>query len=120
MLEYMQQRVNSNAWLVQRGRYVNTAFLLEATPQAWLVTVHGGRIESISNGPFVMPRWTFALRATAESWEQFWQLTPPPGYHDLLAMLRYRRLAIEGDQHPFMSNLLYFKEMLASPRGARA
>jgi hypothetical protein len=120
MLEHMQQRVNGNTWLVQRGRYVNTTFQLEATPHAWLITIHHGRVESISSGPFVMPRWTFALRATFDTWKQFWQPAPAPGYHDLLAMLRYRRLAIEGDPHPFMSNLLYFKEVLASPRDATA
>lgn len=116
MLENLQQRVNDNAWLVHRGRYVNTEFLFEAGADTWLVRIHEGRIESVRSGPFVMPRWTFALRAAKETWETFWQPNPPPGFHDLFAMLKFRTLKLEGDQYPFMSNLLYFKEVIASPR----
>ena len=41
---------------------------------------------------------------------------PPPGSHDLIAMLKTGALRLEGDQHPFMANLRYFKELLALPR----
>ncbi len=116
MLENLQQRVNDNAWLVQRGRNVNTDFMIEAAPSAWLVRIREGRIESVKSGPFVMPCWTFALRATAETWNTFWQPDPPPGFHDLMAMLKFRALRIEGDQYPFMCNLLYFKDVMASVR----
>ena len=44
---------------------------------------------------------------------------PPPGFHDLIAMLKMRALRIEGDQHPFMANLRYFKDLLALPRARR-
>lgn len=118
MLENLQARVNANDWLVQRGRYVNTTFLFEADSAEWLVRIAEGRIESVTPGPFVMPRWTFALRAAAETWNKFWQPTPPPGFHDVFAMLKFRTLKLEGDQYPFMSNLLYFKDVLASPRGS--
>jgi hypothetical protein len=116
MLENLAQRVNSNAWLVHRGRYLSTVFLVEAAPEISLVRIHAGRIESVQNGPLVMPRWTFALRATADTWSRFWQPNPQPGFHDLIAMLKFRTLKIEGDQYPFMSNLLYFKEVMASLR----
>jgi len=43
-----------------------------------------------------------------------------PGLHDLIAMLKTRQLRLEGDQHPFMANLRYFKELLALPRAAVA
>ena len=72
-----------------------------------------------SRGPFVMPRWTFALRASEEAWATFWQPVPPPGFHDLIAMLKTRALKLEGDQHPFFANLRYFKELLALPRPPR-
>ncbi|MFH1604008.1 MAG: hypothetical protein ABIH03_08880 [Pseudomonadota bacterium] len=116
MLEDLAQRVNSNAWLVHRGRHLDTQFLLEVGPAAYLVRIHAGRIESVRTGPFVMPRWSFALRAAAETWDKFWQPHPRPGFHDLMAMLKLRTLKIEGDQYAFMSNLLYFKDVLASLR----
>jgi len=35
-----------------------------------------------------------------------------------MAMIKTRALKLEGDQHPFFANLLYFKELLALPRAA--
>ena len=116
MFEALPDRVNGNSWLVHRGRYLDTQFLVEVGSAVYLVKIHAGRVESVQTGPFVMPRWTFALRASAETWAQFWQPRPRPGYHDLLAMLKYRTLRFDGDPYPFMSNLLYFKDVMASLR----
>ena len=116
MLERLQDLVNADAWLVQRGRFVDTRFLLEAGAKQHLVAIHAGRIESVAAGPFVMPRWTFALRAPEDAWRRFWLPLPPPGFNDILAMVKSRTLAIEGDQHVLMANLLYFKDVLACLR----
>lgn len=116
MIETLAERVNGNAWLTHRGRFVNTTFLLGIGPEAWLVRIAEGHVAEVRKGPFVMPRWTFALRAPREAWEAFWSPEPPPGSHDLLALVKTRRLAIEGDMHPFMANLFYFKFVLASLR----
>jgi hypothetical protein len=64
----------------------------------------------------VAPIRTFALRAPEEAWVAFWQPVPAPGFHDLIAMLKIGVLRIEGDQHPFMANLRYFKDLLTLPR----
>lgn len=122
MLEQLQERVNGNGRLVHRGRFVDTQFLVGVGDVDWLVRIHHGKIESVQRGPFVMPRWIFALRASADDWAQFWQPLPKPGYHDLMALVKFRRLRVEGDQHPFMSNLLYFKGVMEALRrvdGAR-
>lgn len=117
-MQRLAECVNANERLVWRGRYVNTAFLVEAGDAAWLVRISAGRIESVTRVAKVMPSWTFALRAAPEAWEKFWLAVPPPGYHDLMAMLKYHTLRIEGDLHPFMSNLLYFKDVMAALRPA--
>jgi hypothetical protein len=109
---------NDKTWLIHRGRFLDVSFLLEEGEAAYLVRIHRGRVEAVDQGPFVMPRWTFALRASQEAWATFWQPIPPPGFHDLIAMLKTRALKLEGDQHPFFANLLYFKELLALPRAA--
>ena len=111
--ERLQSIANDDAWLVQRGRFIDVRFLVEIGPTAYLVTIHKGRVEALERGPFVLPRWTFALRASQEAWSAFWQAAPPPGSHDLIAMLKFGTLRIEGDQHPFMANLRYFKDLLA-------
>jgi len=115
-MEQLARWVNADARLVWRGRYVTTTFLVEVGDVAWLITIDAGRIASVRRGPFVMPTWSFALRASREAWEQFWQADPPPGSHDLFALAKRRALRIEGDLHPFMSNLLYFKDVMAALR----
>ena len=111
---------NAKLGLVHRGRFLDVSFLLEVGDAAYLVRIHRGRVETVQKGPFVMPRWTFALRASEKAWATFWQPIPPPGFHDLIAMLKTGALKLEGDQHPFFANLLYFKELLALPRPAAA
>ena len=120
ILHRLAGAVNARERLVWRGRHLNTVFLLEAGDAAHLITVARGRIEQVRCGPFVMPRWDFALRAQAEDWARYWTPRPAPGFHDLMAMIKFRRLRAEGDLYPFMSNLLYFKEVLACPRAPGA
>jgi hypothetical protein len=119
-MEKLESRVNGNERLVHRGRYVDTTFMVEVGDVAWLITIRSGRVVAVRRGPFTLPSWTFALRAAREEWESFWQPVPKPGSHDLLAMLKRRVLCIEGDLHPFMANLLYFKGLMASLRPAEA
>jgi hypothetical protein len=116
MIETLKDRVNGDAGLVRRGRYLTTNFLLEVGPTAWLISIFEGRIVAVTKGPFVMPASAFALRAPAEEWEKFWSKRPPPGSNDLLALLKRRVLKAEGDLHVFMANLRYFKEALAKLR----
>jgi hypothetical protein len=117
MIATLAERVNADAALVRRGRFVATSFLLEVGAEAWLIRVEHGRIVEVTKGPFVMPSWTFALRAPADAWARFWAPAPEPGFHDLFALIKQRLLRVEGDLHPFMANLFYFKGVLGSLRG---
>jgi len=112
--------VNADARLVQHARHLHTVFLLEVGDVAYLIAIAAGRIAHVQRGPFIMPRWQFALRAATEDWARFWMAHPPPGYHDLMALIKLRRLRAEGDLYPFMSHLLYFKTVLTCPRGSSA
>ncbi|MBU6273095.1 MAG: hypothetical protein KGQ67_17460 [Betaproteobacteria bacterium] len=116
-LARLAERVNQDAWLVQRGRFVDATVLLDAQSSQHLISVRQGRIAALTHGPFVMPSWTFALRAPLAEWEAFWQPLPAPGHHDLFAMRRRKVLSIEGNLQPFMANLLWFKDVLAAGRG---
>jgi hypothetical protein len=103
--------------LAAQGRLVRARLLIEADDQAAIVTIVDGTVTAIAdaNG-LVMPAWTFALRASQAEWAQFWEPDPRPGHHDLFALLRRKELRIDGDPYPFMSNLFYFKALLALPR----
>lgn len=106
--------------LAGQGRLVRAKMLIEAGDQAVIVTITDGTVTAVANArELVMPAWTFALRAPEAEWAQFWESAPRPGHHDLFALLRRRQLRIEGDIHPFMSNLFYFKALLALPRVVR-
>lgn len=120
MIASLQDRVNADAALVRRGRFLTTTFLLDQRTTAWLVSIREGKIASVVKGPFVMPTWTFALRASEEEWSQFWSADPAPGHHDLMALVKRRALTIEGNLPVFMANLRYFKEALATLRAVEA
>jgi len=115
-MELLQQLVNADERLVRRGRFIETSFLVEVGETPYLIKVSEGRIAAVTRGPFVMPSWSFALRASRETWERFWLPVPPPGWNDLLALIKRRALKAEGDLHPFMANLLYFKGVMAALR----
>jgi hypothetical protein len=117
-IENLPALANGDAWLVHRGRFLETTFLLGIGDVSYLVRIHRGRVDGLDRGPFVMPSWIFALRGSQEAWATFWRPLPPPGSHDLIAMIKTGALTLEGDQYPFFSNLRYFKELLALPRTA--
>ena len=67
-----------------------------------------------------MPSYVFKLTAPKNEWIKFLRHIPEPGAHDIIAMLRRKVLKFEGDLHPLMSHLLYFKLLLASLRPAES
>ena len=119
MLDHLATRVNGDANLVRRGRQVNTSFLIAIDDADHIVRVEHGRIASVTPGPFITPNYAFALRASREAWEKLWSPVPVPGYTDIFALVKKKLLRIEGDLHPFMSNLLYFKGVLAAASRAK-
>ena len=117
VLEHIREAVNADARLVARGRHVDVVLLLGVGSETWRLDIRRGRIEAAETGPFVMPACTFRIDAPAEEWERFWEPVPRPGHHDILALMKRRVLTLEGDLHPLMANLFYFKAVLAAPRG---
>jgi len=118
VIENIAQRVNEDPAMVRWGRGMNETFMVEVGDQQYLLKVSDGRIQSVEKGPFAMRSWKFAIRASRECWEKFWQKTPAPGWHDLFALLRRGDVKFEGDQRVLMAYLLYVKLVLAAPRKA--
>jgi hypothetical protein len=114
MLENLAARVNGDANLVRRGKHVTTTFLIAIDNADHLVSVSEGRITGIRPGPFITPNYSFALRASRDAWGKLLSPKPIPGFTDIFALVKRKLLRIEGDLHPFMSNLLYFKGVLAA------
>lgn len=105
-----------DAALITRGRFLDVECLLGSTEQSFHVSIRSGRIADMTSAPVLMRSWRFAYRATPKAWSAFWQPMPQAGWHDLLALTKRGEAVLEGDIQPFMTNLQYFKDLLALPR----
>ena len=77
--------------------------------------VEGG-IKAVARGPFLLKPWVFAVRMPADAWLEFLAPVPKPGWHDIMALSKRGVARIEGNLQPFMANLQYIKDVLATPR----
>src|SRR5258706_7034966 len=117
MIERLPQLVNADPAIVRWGRGMNDTFMVEVGKEQSLIQVSDGS-HTVEKGPCVQRSWTCAIRASKEAWEKHWLPTPPPGWHDLFALLRNGAVVFEGDLQPLMAYLLYLKLVLAAPRKA--
>ena len=116
MIDKIAGLVNADARLVHCGRFVDTTFMIVVDDECTLLRVQDGKVTKVTTGPFITPDYSFCLRASRNVWEKFWQPLPPRGFTDVFALVKTKLMQIEGDLHPFMANLLYFKDVLAAPR----
>jgi hypothetical protein len=112
-LESLQQRARGDALLARFGRDLDLALIVGDGELDWLVEIENGVVMRVTRGPLVMPRTDLRLRAASETWARFLEPVPPPGYHDLFAMRRYRRIQIEGDIRLMSAYLFYLKRLFA-------
>lgn len=102
--------------LIAHGRALDCECLLGPIDQPFHVSIRAGRIVDLTPAPVLMRSWRFSYRATAAAWSEHWRPAPRPGWHDLLALTKRGQATLEGDLHPFMTHLQYFKDVLALPR----
>jgi hypothetical protein len=102
--------------LIARGRFLDCECLLGPNENPFHVSIRQGRIIDLTPAPALMRSWRFSFRASATAWAEYWQPVPQPGWHDLLALTKRGEAVLEGDLHPFMVHLQYFKDLLALPR----
>jgi hypothetical protein len=105
-----------DAALIARGRWLDVDCLLGPTTRPFHVAIRAGQIVDMTPAPVLMRSSRFAYRATPAALAAYWQAMPPAGWHDLLALTKRGEATLEGDLHPFMVHLQYFKELLALPR----
>ena len=116
MVEHLPALVNGDASLLRRGQYVTADIMIEIGSQPYYLSIDHGRVSALQRGPLVMPSWSFAVRGSEVAWQTFWQPVPPPNFHDIFALAKHGEFRIEGDYRPLLTNLLYFKALLAAPR----
>lgn len=120
MLDNLKDRVNADAALVRRGRWVNLTFVFGVDQDDYLVTIAEGQVESVEPRRLATDSGVFTVRAERGTWEEHWKPTPRRDYHDVWSMLPKGLARIDGDLLPLMQNLQYFKDVIASPRAKEA
>jgi hypothetical protein len=119
MVDRLPDLVNADETLLRRGRHLTTDMMIEIDDQSHFITIEHGRVVAMQRGPAIMKSWSFAVRGSSEAWDKFWQPLPPPNFHDIFALAKLGTFRIEGDFRPLITNLLYFKALLAAPRALR-
>jgi hypothetical protein len=102
--------------LIFCGRTLDCECLLGPVDHPFHVSIRSGSIVDLTPAPVLMRSWRFSYRASAAAWAEYWKPAPRPGWHDLLALTKREEATLEGDLHPFMAHLQYFKDVLALPR----
>ncbi len=114
--ESIARRVNADARLVHRGRYLSADLKVVVADVPYLLRIRGGRVESLqSQMPLFAPA-DLVIRGTGEAWAALWEPMPRPGWHDLFALTKRGAMAIEGNSHVLFAHLQYLKDVLALPR----
>ncbi len=119
-LETLKARAAGDALLTRFGRDLDLALLIGDGDLDWLVEIERGAVVRVTQGPLIMPKTDLRLRAASETWARFLEPVPPPGYHDLFALRRYRRIQIEGDIRLMSAYLFYLKRLFALLRAPGA
>lgn len=116
----LPELVNANAALVRRGKWFTATWMAEVGTQQYRVVTEAGRIAGVQPVKTHLQPWVFAVRAGEDAWQRFWRPMPEPGFHDIIAMMRYGHMRLEGNLEPLIANLLYMKAVLESPRQLEA
>ena len=108
--------LDADADLLRRGRWVTVDCRVDIGDQPFFLGLENGALAAFERGARLMRSSAFTVRGTDEAWSQHWQAVPAPGWHDLFALTKRGEAVLEGDLHPFMAHLQYFKDVLALPR----
>jgi|TARA_B100001063_G_scaffold163325_1_gene152398 hypothetical protein len=109
-------KANSNKRLVEKGRWVNLTFTFGIGKNDYLFEIIEGKVISSTKRTVLTKSGIFKIHGERDAWEKHWFNIPPRDYHDIFAMLAKKLIIIDGNLTPFMQNLQYFKDLIASNR----
>ena len=115
-IEKWKNQINSNERLVEKGRWVNLTFTFGIGHNDYLFEIDSGKVISTTKRGVLTRSGIFKIHGERSAWEKHWLNIPPRDYHDIFAMLAKKLIIIDGNLTPFMQNLQYFKDLIASNR----
>lgn len=107
------------AGLARRAARLRVCCRLRIGALETLLAIEAG-VPSLRRPHPAMNSVDFTVAADAATWQRHWERPPAPGWHDLLALCKVGRMRVDGDLHPLMSHLQYFKDLFALPRDVPA
>src|SRR4029079_19411850 len=90
--------------LIVRGRFLDCECLLGPVGEPFHASISAGRIVDLARAPVLMRSWQFSYCASPAAWAEYWQATPRPGWHDLLAMPKRKEGGVDGGPAPFIEH----------------
>ena len=119
-LAEMQAGLAGSPHLLRLGALFSDTVLLMVDGAEFYLVFDRGVLARIVEGPSRKTPYQFGIVTDAEALETFWTPLPPPGFHDLFALVKIGRAEIRGDMLRLVKNLRFIKEFLALGREASA
>lgn len=106
LLERLREAMPTDPELNVVGKFFECSFLVASGEQRFLLRVRDGQlVETVPDPPIVLP-WDFAIKAPAETWEEFLRDLPPPEFQDVWAATWLGHMTLEGNMGVFMQHYL--------------
>ena len=115
-VEKWKSVINSNRRLIENGRWINITFTFGIEDKDYLFHIINGKVKSIDERSVLTKSGVFKIHGKIKVWDKHWLELPPRDYHDIFSMLAKNLVNIDGDLTPFIQNLQYFKDLIASYR----
>ena len=115
-IERLPELLNGDAGFAFRARAMTLDFVLASGRDRFYVSVRSGRLDAVVEGSPILRSAALAFAAEPEVWLAHWRPVPCPGEHDVFALVKDERLAIEGDMRVLLRHLQNLKDILAAPR----
>lgn len=114
----LAREANADAWRIAQARTLDAHCMVQIGAVALMLEIERGALKACNRGVPLLGEWRFAVRGSCAAWQAYWEPVPKPGWHDLFALSKRGEMRFEGNLHPFIAHLQYFKDLLALPRMA--
>lgn len=112
----MQAQLAARPHLLRLGSLFSDTVLLMVDGAEYYLVFDRGRLARIVEGPSRKTPYQFGIVTDGPALATFWTPLPPPGFHDLFALVKIGRAEIRGDMLRLVKNLRFIKEFLALGR----